>query len=509
MVEWSFHLLSEKERMLFRRLCMFVGGFTLEAAEEIGSGDGIAREDVLELLSRLIAKSLIQTIPGHTGKRYRILVTLRDYGKERLMESGEEEVIAGNFLYWCSGFSSLAYDGLWGPDAVNAILLVEQEYDNVLIALSISQTSPDRAPLALQIISNLGLFFQTKGYLREGRAWTEAALSRCDSGTNPIARVRALVTLKIIMLIQGESSRVMQIAEEALACAEHAKLTEERAMALMQLGHCLLLEKHWDKAKEFLQEAETWARQYSPDNFLPLALIYRGDYARETGDSAQAQLFYEESLRIFKKRNSPIFSMLAQFALGRLVRSMGDLKRAGDLYRTALKTAWECHHFINIIRILELLADLYDATGKSNIAAQLMGAAQSLREVSGYMMTNPFVDRVKASVDKAELRNEWQKGKDRDIADLITFALRDPETTRQKRVDGMSEREAEVVRLVCDGLTNGEIAENLVISRRTVDAHLSRIFAKAGVSSRAGLVSWAIRTEMGSVAQAKSTELRD
>jgi DNA-binding CsgD family transcriptional regulator len=179
------------------------------------------------------------------------------------------------------------------------------------------------------------------------------------------------------------------------------------------------------------------------------------------------------------------------------------------LYRTALKTAWECHHLINIIRILELLADLYDATGKSNIAAQLMGAAQSLREVSGYTMTNPIVDRVKASVDKAELRNEWQKGKDRDIADVITYALRDPEITRQKRVDGLSEREAEVVRLVCDGLTNGEIAENLVISRRTVDAHLSRIFAKAGVSSRARLVSWAIRTEMGSVAQAESTELRD
>lgn len=183
-LDWSHGLLSAPERTVFRRLSVFAGGFTLEAAEAVGSGAGIAKEDALDLIARLVDKSLVVAqAPGEGGMRYRMLEPIRQYARDKLEESGELEAVRHRHASWCLAFAEWADSGLQGPDQAKWVERLEMERPNAQAALGWSlEAEPETA---LRLAATLGHFWYRYGPTVEGRRWLEAALERTGGWRSP------------------------------------------------------------------------------------------------------------------------------------------------------------------------------------------------------------------------------------------------------------------------------------------------------------------------------------
>ena len=190
-LEWSYGLLSEPERVLFRRLSVFAGGWTLEASEAVGSGEAVAQIEVLDLLSGLVEKSLVVTKRGHEGgARYRLLEPIRQYALEKLEERGEIEDAKHAYAQY---FLALAEEGepeLLGPRETQWYNRLEEEHDNIRAALSWSLEGAD-PELGFRLAGAIWWFWQRHGHLSEGLMWLDEGLAR-GSAASAIARAKAL-----------------------------------------------------------------------------------------------------------------------------------------------------------------------------------------------------------------------------------------------------------------------------------------------------------------------------
>ncbi len=175
-IDWSHHLLSEKERILFRRLSVFMGGFTLEAAEAVCAGNGIEQDEVLDLLSHLIDKSLVAVAQRSGEARYRLLETIRQYGQDKLQEFGEAANLRRNHCDWYVGLSERAESEILGARQGSWFDRLEVEHDNLRAALGWSLEQKE-AETAARMGAAIWRFWLLRGYMSEGRRWLERALA--------------------------------------------------------------------------------------------------------------------------------------------------------------------------------------------------------------------------------------------------------------------------------------------------------------------------------------------
>jgi predicted ATPase/DNA-binding SARP family transcriptional activator len=213
-LDWSYELLVGFERVLFRRLSVFAGGFSLEAAETVSSGEGIEEEDVLDLLSRLVDKSLVVSeATGDGGVRYRMLEPVRQYAQERLEESGEGDALRGRHAAFFLALAEVAESKLVEPDQVSWFERLEREHDNLRAAL---RNALDRGKVepGLRVGGAIWRFWYARGHLSEGRRWLEEALAQ--PGTAP-ARAKALRGAGALAWAQGDYARAETLFEESLA----------------------------------------------------------------------------------------------------------------------------------------------------------------------------------------------------------------------------------------------------------------------------------------------------
>ena len=228
-LEWSHELLGKPERKLFRRLSVFAGGLTLEAAEAVGAGNGIEQHEVLDLLSKLVDKSLVvaEASPGEeVALRYRMLEPLRQYGQERLVESGEAQRVRERHAQYYLALAEGA-DAQEAERELNAarpvawLKRMESEHANLRTALNWSLgTSPtvdDAAELGLRLAVALWWFWHTRDYLSEGRRYLERAGSGMSKPTTTRLRARALDGAAWLALYQGDHGASKALMEEALA----------------------------------------------------------------------------------------------------------------------------------------------------------------------------------------------------------------------------------------------------------------------------------------------------
>jgi len=190
-MDWSYELLLDEERALFRRLSVFSGGFALGAAESVCAGEDLVRGQVLVLLSRLVDKSLVamREVGGET--RYRLLETVRQYGKEKLDESGEEDEVGRRHAGYCVGIAEEAEQKLGEPNQARWLVWLEAEHDNIRAALSFSLGEGGEAGEGVRLAAAMWPFWFARGYLSEGRRWLESAVSRtAPAGT--LSRAKAL-----------------------------------------------------------------------------------------------------------------------------------------------------------------------------------------------------------------------------------------------------------------------------------------------------------------------------
>jgi tetratricopeptide (TPR) repeat protein len=214
-VDWSYDLLSDSERQLLRRLSVFAGGWTMEAAEEVTSGNGSEREDVLDFLSRLIDKSLVNVdCDIDEGRRYRFLETVRQYARERLLQSGEAERLRDCHLAFFQELVQRAEPELTRAGQVTWLNRLQREHDNLRLALEWCLAAPERGEQSVELASALCWFWMKRGYFREGQEYLERALS-ASGNTSSVLRAKALMSLGSMTFFQGDFVRTRVLLEES------------------------------------------------------------------------------------------------------------------------------------------------------------------------------------------------------------------------------------------------------------------------------------------------------
>jgi predicted ATPase/DNA-binding CsgD family transcriptional regulator len=519
-IAWSHDLLSPDVQRLFRRLAVFAGGFTLEAAEAVCSEsaddsrqttaerDPVDRrlstvdslDSVLRGVAGLVEASLLRSEHDPDGTaRYRLLETVREFGLEQLAASGEAEQIRERHAAWCLALAERT--PTWSEPARTSVTSpLEAEHPNLRTVLSwLAGTGPRRADDLLRLVAALGWFWYFARHEREGLVWLERALET-GPATPTHARFEALFWAGFLADKVGES-RAALYAEQGLAVARALGDPSREAQALLGVGIMAEDRGDWEVAEEaftasrLLFDGElSWVLSLV-DYHLGVVALGRGNLARATvlleAARAAAIGLGDDSVR--------------EWSIGYLVLlacELGDPPRAADLLRQITPRAWE-HGWPNPrLRLLSSAAVLASAIGAAGATARLFGAATaSDRDWVAGLPERTFYDRAEAAarqrLGEAAYAAAWETGRrlrpeeaKADLERVLDAAAGSPAAGGEGTA--LTSREREVLHLLVAGLPDREIADALFLSVRTVEAHVAHILAKFGVRSRTAAVAAAI-----------------
>jgi predicted ATPase/DNA-binding CsgD family transcriptional regulator len=505
-MDWSHELLAQAERVTFRRLSVFAGGFTLEAAETVcavGSGEDFEKGEVLDLLSRLVDKSLVLAREQVGEARYRLLETVRQYGEEKLEESGEAEEARKQHSRFFLALAEEAERELKGRRQVVYLERLETEHGNLRVALRRSLYGGD-AELGLRLAGALGTFWRMRGHLSEGRRWLERALAE-GGASEASVRAKALNRAGSMAVIQGDHAQATALLEESLGLFKDLGDKAGVAASLSDLGHAML-HRQADKGRlwELREEAEA-LRQEPLDrpatahlvSFLALAASDEGDYER-------AEALTEEGLILHRELGNIRGVVMHLTRLGTLALLRDDHARAAALLEEDLRLSWELGDEINLVFSLLGSAGVAASRGQPARAARLWGAVDAMGESSGVVAVSPmfrsrrhygYEDRLaaaRAQLDKGAWEAAWEEGQAMTLEQAVEYALESQEPSYPPpRPGGLSNREVDVLRLVARGMTSAQVAEELFISPNTVNKHLNSIYHKLDIGSRAAATRFA------------------
>lgn len=354
LIDWSFDLLSDSERALLRRLAIFAGGLTLEAAESVCVGDNLDAADVLDVLHQLVNKSLI--VPDELGgeSRYRLLESIREYARERLLESGEGEAIRTRHLDYYIQWAAHGEQKLRSSEQKTWSEHYEREMDNVRAALDWA-LSGSKVESSLRLCSQVWYFWFRRGYWVEGLKWMLAAIE-ASPGIQSALRGAVIVRCAVLSSLQGsDSQRTHQLLTEAITIGRSIG-----DPAILALG--LLVEAagqlEYQQAWSSFQECIALARQNNDAWTAAVALYQLGDRARNHGDVDQAKTLYAESLSTFRAIGDVSMSAYPLGNLGRLAFYAGEYAQAESAFQQALAIARETQDSLAIADWLVQLGNL-------------------------------------------------------------------------------------------------------------------------------------------------------
>src|SRR5918998_468874 len=496
-MDWSHELLSQKERALFRRLSVFAGGFTLKAAESVCAGEDLERNEVLDLLSHLVDKSLVIMWEDRTGTRYRLLETIRQYGKERLEEVGEAAHVRERHAGYYLAVAEEAEPALKGERQVPWLERLEREHENLRATMA-WLLDRGESEEAARVGWALWLFWGIRTHLAEGRRSMERALSaRGSVAMSASARAKALFVAGMMSNYQGDHLSAEPLVQESLRLFKELGDKLGTAYALSNAGYVALGRGRYqqaiavieDAADLFLEEGEKWGAAIEL-GFLAVAWRNQGDHER-------AKRLAERGLAISREIGERQATTSALYTLAILAQTEGEDERARDLFEEGLKLSAELGNEADVAHCLEGLASMYGAEGKIVRAARLWGAEETLLEkledavytyVPDRALHRNQVAAAGSQLDEAAWTAAWNEGRAMSLEQAVEYALEQepaPESAAPAPYPaGLSAREADVLRLVANGLTNAEVAEKLFLSPRTVDWHLGSIYRKLGLHSR-------------------------
>ncbi len=508
-IGWSYDLLDADEQGLFRRLAIFVGGFTLEAAEAV-AGDNLSRGsrlDLLEGISSLVDKSLVRWEAGEDGEpRYLLLETLREFGLEQLAAGGEEEAVRRQHALWCLALAERAESKLLGSEQGRWAEQLDQEHPNLRAALA-WLTEAGEAELALRLGNALFLFWFLRGHLREGTVWIEHALERATHAP-PDMRSRALFAAGMLTWARGDFQQAEAIGDRALSLAHEHGLELGMATSLYLLFLATEMQGRRDEAMEFGEQAVSRLREAGARTWLAYALGDIGMRLVEEGDHERGAAWIEEGLALHRLSGNKQGLGNKLSDLGRVSHEAGDAPTAARHYAESLRWLWEGGDAWYIAGPIEGLATVALDAGQAQQAARLLGAATALRERSGGAIWPAERGRLERTVAAARAvlgeegySREAAAGHSLSLPEVVAeatavatfFSTASPAQPPLPADDaGLSPREWDVLRLLVAGKSNPEIAEALFIGRGTVKTHVVNILAKLQAKSRTEAVSIAL-----------------
>ena len=423
LIDWSYDLLAPDEKAVLCRLSVFAGGWTLEAAESVCVGDGVEDGEVLDLLTSLCDKSLVVVEPSGATTRYRLLETIRQYARDRLLEGGDAAAYRDRHVECFLALAEEAEPELRGPDQARWLERLEREHDNFRAAL---EWNVGGLPLAV----SLQRFWLVRGHLSEGRTRLASALEQ-DVGADPIARAQALNGLGNLAADQGDFTFAREKYAESLAIFRERGDPSAVAGVLMNLGNLAYHQGDFGVARTSLEESLALQLERGDRTGTANVLNNLGLLAYHQGDLSRAQTLYEESLAIKRDLGERRAIGISLNNLGTLALDRKDFPSARRLHTESLTIRRELGDRFGLASSLEGLAALAAATGSPPIAAKIWGAAERLREELGSPLTP--VDRKayerEVSSAHAALRDDvafddaWHEGRTFTVEQAIDLAL--------------------------------------------------------------------------------------
>jgi predicted ATPase/DNA-binding CsgD family transcriptional regulator len=514
LIDWGYELLSAAEQMLLRRLAVFSGGWTLEAAEGVCSGDGLPEHSVLTLLLQLVDKSHV-VADEHQGEvRYRLLETLRQHALEKLREAREESVLQARHLGWFADLAELGEEPLWGPYLGPWFERLRVESNNLRAALEwsvLAAPCTDQASVAaedgLRLGGALWHFWDLQGYLSEGRI---RLMQLLGTGAGSLAaRAKAFHAAAYLAYVGGSPTEGSRLAGEALAYPGDQLHPFLHSSASVGVAVGALATGDDTRAAALCTEALDRSRQACERRGMYYALYGLAEVERVRGDYERAVALMEEAHALTVEQGDPWSIAFAQSILGNLTLMRGELERADALQRESLALRHAIGDPVGVGRCLDALGWVAQTRHQSARAARFFGAANALRERVGASAHWPwrgehekYLTAARAELGEAAFTLAWAEGRGLPQDEAVAYGLQPaaepmrasvPYTARPHAGRGdLSRRELEVATLIARGLTNRSIAASLIISEWTVDTHVRHILTKLELRSRAQVAAWAV-----------------
>jgi tetratricopeptide (TPR) repeat protein len=373
--DWSYDLLSEKERILFRRLAVFAGGWTLEAAEAVGTGGNVDEGEVLGLLTDLVDKSLVMV--EAEGGRYRLLETVRQYAEERLNESGEGDETRTRHLLFYLALAEKARPELVGPHQETWLARLDLERENLLSAHEWCGHAAGKAELGLRLVSSMRRYWMIRGLLALGHRVTVEALARSGAQDRISARCGALFDAGQLGSWMGRYKEAQGFLEESLAIAREIADKRLIAVVLQPLAMASLGQGDLVAARGYLEEALVLAGDLGNKREVAAALNALAQVYRAEGNPDLAEPLYEQVLALARElQDREIIAIaLLNLAMVSIGRGSGDRARAALLEVRAI--AEEIGSKPAGQSVLEVCAGLGVLDAEWECAARLFGAAEA------------------------------------------------------------------------------------------------------------------------------------
>ena len=546
---WSHALLAESEQLLFRRLAVFAGAFTVEAAECVCTGQGMQPGDVLSVLASLVGKSLAEPRPGRQQTRYVLLEPVRQYAREQLMAAGEMVRLERRHAQYYMRLAERLEPSVMSGERAASMQRLAAEQDNLRAALAWSLRAPDPGDVVvgLRLAGALGFFWNFRGEATEGLDWLEVLLARGRDSAAAV-RAKALYAAAELGWLAGRVTVARARAEESeelwRAVGDKRWLAYTLQSLPMAVGHPRARESVAESLRLFREVGDAWGAAMAvavPDFFTSWAdgdaaaeeevrqeqallrwhglgdawgtaqsLNILGDLARVKGDDVAATARYSEALTLLRREGlgGTVPSLLHN--LGYLSLHRGGTGPARHLFRESLTLFRNQGDRRGIADCITGLACVLVSMGQRARAAQLFGLAEALRELAGATIWpanaadyERSLTVLRSQPDQAGLDEAWAEGRalpaDRTIAELL--AEEPPavpgDSAGHPGLDldlhlGLTRREREVALLVAQGLTNREIGARLFITEGTARLHVKHILHKLGFTSRAQVAAWAV-----------------
>ena len=378
-IAWSYDLLPAAERVLFRRLSVFVGGFTLEAAEAVTDPLGEPSITVFDGVASLLDASLLrQELRPGDEPRYGMLETVREFALEHLEESGEARRVGDAHAAYVVVLAERVNQGQRGTEQARWLDIADLEHGNIRTALAHVLAAND-AQTGLRLVAALCPCWIFRGRVREGRSWAERVLALPqDDPVSPL-RAEALRGFGFLAMWQEDLGSARAAAEEGLAIQRASGNAQGIADALHLLGNIATTQGELDQGRVVLEEALD-LRPHLDEYRVGFVLADLGLNALLRKDLDRAEALYEESLDLSRQHGGPWSIATDLSNLAEVARQRGDRRRATRLEREAVALYQEVGDEARIAGFLEGVAGASaDAVG----AARLLGAASRLREVTG------------------------------------------------------------------------------------------------------------------------------
>jgi predicted ATPase/DNA-binding CsgD family transcriptional regulator len=520
-IGWSYDLLTATEQRLFRRLAVFVGGFTLEAAEAIGSGapnpslELVAPFDALDGITALIEHSLLRQSAGLGNEpRYQMLETVREYARERLEAQGEADRMRRRHAAIFLDLAVAAEPHLGGPLQAEWLDRLEREHANLRAALTWA-TQHDQEQ-ALRLSAALRSFWRIRGHLGEGAAALERVLGSGDGG--PSGRARALVALASIRNLQADYASAAALAGEARALSE--SLGDRRGIAealrRMAVNHMALGTATESFDLEELARAEAlWTeelalrRELGDRHGIAWVLQNLGLPALLRGEATRAAERFEEASSLFAALGDQYGMAFTRINLGRVAVQQGDDAQAAAFFAQALGNFQALGDRWGIAHVLEDCAGLIFHAGQTERATRLLGAVEAARVADGVQLLvmnrsrhAHVIGKAREALGEQRFDATFALGRAMALQDAFADAMdvlaagpwsATVEDSPPATLSGLTPREIEVLRLLADGKSDREIAADLFLSPRTVGWHVNHVLTKLDVPSRTAAAATAIR----------------